>query len=245
MNTYKAVSLKTWLAAAFSLTLMACQTVTPDRPTGYQTGFLSPQVVLKPIPGHPETLRYIASDYRRERAKFTAIYIAPIEIWVAPDSPYQGLTADDAAALTTHFKQAFAKDIDNSIKIVDQPERQALTVRIALTNVELKHARFKLLQLTPVGAVVTGIKYVAGVSKVSVQHMVVQAEALEPENDKPLFAVVNYPLAQELSTQTTSVNHGENPAPDEPVRLDQLADLLATHAQRLQRTLLDLPADSP
>jgi hypothetical protein len=118
-------------------------------------------------------------------------------------------------------------DTERQYPLVEVPAPDSLVVRIALTGVRLEKARFRLLNLTPIGLAVLGVKAVSGVSSVSVDRVGVQVEGTLGENGKVLFAI-RKPAA------TSLVKAGQQSSS----RLDQIPDELAALAKKL-RTELD------
>src|SRR3546814_11361375 len=72
--------------------------------------FFTDAKLLHPVPGTPGLSRYVSPQFAAQRQRITGLYLVPIEVLPAPDSPYKGMTATDVAALTTAFRQEFLKD---------------------------------------------------------------------------------------------------------------------------------------
>jgi hypothetical protein len=196
---------------------MACNVAQAD-------GLIPANVPLTPIVQFPGTTGYIAPDYDARRAQLHSVYIAPIEIFLAPDSPYKGIEPEEMAQLTSAFANAVREDVLKSANVVDTPQADSMILQIALTDVRLKKRSLKLRDLTPVGAAINGAKRVAGISKISFTTMTVQAVGIVPDTDVALFAINNPPPPGD--------------AGQEPVRLDEVPALLDEKAARLRSAFI-------
>ncbi|MBV7484299.1 DUF3313 family protein [Bordetella sp. BOR01] len=180
---------------------------------------------LHPVPGTPGLSRYISPQFAKQRERITGIYLAPIEVWLAPDSPYKGLTATDVAALTVSFRQEFLKDPSRRYPVVDKPGPDTMVVRIALIDVMLTEPHTRLLGYLPVGLAVRAIRAAEGISPALVDRLGYQTEATFGVGGPTLFAV------QLKST------HPVTQAGDQKQKLDQLPGQIAQQAKRLRATL--------
>jgi hypothetical protein len=176
-------------------------------------------VQLTPIAQFPGTKSYMAPDYRAQRARLHSVYLAPIEVFLAPDSPYKGIDPEEMAQVTRTFAQILTQDVMKDMTVVDTPQPDSLILQIALTDVRLEKQGFRLRNLTPVGIAINGVKRVAGVSKISFKTMTVQAIGASGDNETLLFAIDNPPRPGDVQ---------------ESVRLDEIPKLLAAKAQTLK-----------
>jgi hypothetical protein len=204
------------VALMFALTLALTFTCSAAR----ADGLIPPDVRLVPVVQFPGTTGYIAPDYDTRRAALHSVYLAPIEIFLAPDSPYKGIEPTQMAALTSAFADILRDEVLNNANVVDTPQPDSMVVQIALTDVRLAKRSFRPRDITPVGIVINGVKRVAGISKVSLTTMTVQALGLSPDGETLLFAINNPPPPGD--------------AEPEPVRLDEVPALLGKKAKRLQ-----------
>ncbi|MFK4446321.1 hypothetical protein ABH944_006602 [Caballeronia udeis] len=201
------------LVCACAATSLACSIA--------NAGNLIPaSVPLTPVVQFPGTTGYIAPDYDARRAMLHSVYIPPIEIFLAPDSPYKGIEPEQMAELTTAFSNALRENVLKTANVVDTPQPDSMILHIALTDVRLTRRSLRLRDLTPIGAAIDGAKRVAGVSKVSLTTLTVQAIGVAPDSDIALFAINNPPPP--------------GSAEPEPVRLDQVPALLEKKAERLR-----------
>jgi uncharacterized protein DUF3313 len=176
-------------------------------------------VQLTPVAQFPGTKGYMAPDYRAQRAQLHSVYLAPIEVFLAPDSPYKGIDPDEMVQVTHTFVQILTQEVMKDMTVVDTPGPDSLILQIALTDVRLEKQGFRLRNLTPVGIAINGVKRVAGISKISFKTMTVQAIGAFGDNETLLFAIDNPPKPGEV---------------EDSVRLDEIPRVLATKAQNLK-----------
>jgi len=151
--------------------------------------FFTDAKLLHRVPGTPGLSRYVSPQFAEQRQRVTGIYLLPIEVWLAPDSPYKGLTATDVAALTTAFRQELLKDPSRRYPVVDRPGPDTMVVRVALTDIMLTKPRTRLLGYTPVGLMVRAVKAAEGISPALVDRLGYQTEATLGVGGPILFAV--------------------------------------------------------
>lgn len=197
----------------------------PD--SGGAAAFFSNSSAFKGQANGYGAFRYTSPTLKEDRKQIRSLFVAPVEVWLDPLSEYKGLSADDIAGLTKGFRKALLQDTDRQYPLVNVPAQDSLVVRVALTGVRLKKARFKLLSLTPVGLVVQGVKAVSGVSPVSIDRVGIQVEGTLGESGKVLFAI-RKPAA------TSLLKAGQRSS----TRLDEIPDELDALAKKL-RTELD------
>src|ERR1700761_507723 len=194
-------------------------------PLAFQCGavraeYLIPDSVqLTPVAQFPGTRGYMAPDYAAQRARLHSVYLVPIEVFLAADSPYKGIDPDEMAQVTHTFAQILTQEVMKDMTVVDTPRADSLILQIALTDVRLEKQGFRLRNLTPVGIAINGVKRVAGISKISFKTMTVQAIGASGDNETLLFAIDNPPRPGDAQ---------------ESVRLDEIPKVLATKAQNLR-----------
>jgi hypothetical protein len=176
-------------------------------------------VQLTPVAQFPGTKGYMAPDYSAQRARLHSVYLVPIEVFLAPDSPYKGIDPEEMAQVTRTFARILTQEVIKDMTVVDTPQPDSLILQIALTDVRLEKQGFRLRNLTPVGVAINGVKRVAGISKISFRTMTVQAIGASGDNETLLFAIDNPPRPGDVQ---------------ESVRLDEIPKVLATKAQNLR-----------
>ena len=156
--------------------------------------FLADYSKLQPrTAGQISDLAYIAPDGYARLARYASIALDQPEILVSPDSDYKGGKPEDLVQIAEHMRAALAQRLtDGGYKIVDQPGPGVLYVRLALTDLEMKKKKRRLLAYTPVGAVVKlGADAVRdAMDKVDLTGMTLQGELLDGETGDVLAALV-------------------------------------------------------
>ena len=97
------------------------------------------------------------------------------------------------AQIAEHMRSALATKLtEGGYKVVDQPGPSVILVRLALTDLEMKKKKRRLLAYTPIGAVVkAGADAVKeAMDKVDITGMTLQGELLDGETGEVLAALV-------------------------------------------------------
>src|SRR5262249_44510168 len=83
-------------------------------------------VQLTPVAQFPGTTGYMAPDYAAQRARLHSVYLAPIEVFLSPDSPYKGIDPDEMAQVTRTFAQILTQEVMKDMTVVDAPRPDSL-----------------------------------------------------------------------------------------------------------------------
>lgn len=193
---------------------------------------------LHPVPGFGNAQGWLATDFDQRRPTLHTLYLEPIEVQAAADSSYRDLAPDELAALDRQFHAALVAQVPPGLTLVAAPQPDSIRVRVTLQQSEMKKDGFHLLNLTPIGFLVSHAKTAVGVSKVSFVRMVVGVRAYDSHG--------NALLALEMKPQGIPADPGSalDPAaadpdrvPMSPVRLDQLPTYLAAKTSRFRQAL--------
>ena len=122
------------LMGGLLLGLTACSTTHQVRGTPEESGFLKDYSLMKPGKGDQAKLIYFAPDVNW--AKFTKIYIEPIELWHSedPDSKLGKLPKDDQQLLINYFHTALSNALSKDYTIVNEAGPDTLVVHGAITE---------------------------------------------------------------------------------------------------------------
>lgn len=98
------------------------------------SGFLGDYAQLKKGDGNEANYVYI--DQSAKWAKYTKIYIKPVELWKSndPDSSLGKLSKDDQQMLVNFFHTALANGLEKNFSIVDQAGPDVLVLHSAITD---------------------------------------------------------------------------------------------------------------
>jgi len=233
------ILLATGVPAAQAETQVSTQ---PDPRAASVTPAASPATLL-PVPGHPNVVGWRAANFPAQRAGLSAVYIAPIQIQMAPDSPYHDLAPDELARLNQQFRTTVAAQLPTGLTLVPAPQPDAMRIEITLAGAEMKKDGFNPLNYTPVGFLLSHAKAAAGVSKVAVRQMEVGVRAYDGTG-APLWALTIRPLGQPADPGSALDPADADPTrvPMTPVRLDQMPGYLAAKVAQFPTLIEALPS---
>ncbi len=141
---------------------------------------MSPAPEMKPMP-EMEGVWYWNKpglDFK----KYDKFVLEDIEIFLASDSKYKGINADQMKAITESMRAAMIAALEPDYHVVSQTGPGVLVARIAITNVYLDKPKHKFGQYTPIGLIASGIKKVAGIPKnFSLKNASVETEVFDFE----------------------------------------------------------------
>jgi hypothetical protein len=134
-----------------------------------------------------------AMVFRAEGAslgKYGKVAIAPVEIWLAPDSPYKGVSPDELKLIADQFRAQLRKALEPAYPVVESPGADVLGLRVAIANVKLTKKGRSLLNYTPVGFAVYTVKDAAG-ANVTLSDAAIEAELIDSSSGKRLGILVD------------------------------------------------------
>ena len=163
---------------------------------GEYSGFLEDYSGFKPMPEREGVLEYTSPDW--DPKTYDKFIIAPIEIWIHPDSEYKGVQPDKLKALSDGFHKILVEELGEAYPIVEEPGPGVVVLRIALTDVMIvKKKVLKWYSFTPIGAVATGAKKAAG-KNIRLQSAAFEGELLDSQTQKRLRAAVDTSAGEKL-----------------------------------------------
>jgi hypothetical protein len=115
--------------------LTACRTTKQVSETEKDfSGFLGDYSKLKKGEGNEANFIYV--DRSADWAKYTKIYIKPVELWKSEDkdSRFGKMSHDEQEELISLFHTAMANALENDFQLVDQPGPDTLVAHAALTE---------------------------------------------------------------------------------------------------------------
>jgi len=190
---------------------------------GNEGGFLRDYSKLQSAPDNPFEELYIAPDAMKRAAQYTAVMIDQPEIFVHPDSKYQGMKPDDMKAIADSLRAAVADELQGAYQVVEQPGANVLYVRLAIGDVMLQKKKRPILAYTPIGAIVHAGKNLAKdvTDKINLNDLKIEGEVLDSVSLEQLGAMTS-------SRGSLSVDTAK------PVSWDRLHELFATVGKRLR-----------
>ncbi|MEM8844295.1 MAG: DUF3313 domain-containing protein [Pseudomonadota bacterium] len=83
--------------------------------------------------------------------KYDAIVFSPIEVWLAPDSEYQGIDPNEMKLVTDTLLQKLQESLGQNYKIVEKAGPNVMNMRIAITGVSKEKPDYiQVINLLPV-----------------------------------------------------------------------------------------------
>ena len=176
------------LVAATTLTLLSGTTFAAS-------GFLSDYSKLTPAKSATGTADrvYIAPGAFERAAGYTAVMLDQPEILFSADSEYRGMKPEDVAALASVMRETAKERLEaGNYKVVEQPGKDVLFVRVALTDLYLKKKKRGVLAYTPIGAVakVGTDALKETLDKLDIIEMTFEAELADSTSRDVLAAIV-------------------------------------------------------
>lgn len=178
-------------AMALGLVLMLLLGPTAAVAQDDEGAFLSDYSGLKPAADNPFDEIYIAPGALERASKYTAIMVDQPELFIHPDSKYQGMKPDDMKLIADGLRGAITKELEGAYKIVDAPGLNVLYVRTAVGDLSLKKKKRSVFSYTPVGALVKAGKDMGKevTEKVDLKNMKIEGEVLDSQSNEQLAAM--------------------------------------------------------
>lgn len=179
------------IAPVLGACLMAAQAMAaPD----FDQSFLSDYSKLQPrTAGTISDLAYIAPEGHARLTNFDGVAVDQPEILISPTSDYKGGKPEDMALIAEHIRANLTQHLTaGGYKIAEEPGPRILLLRMALTDLEMKKKKRRLLAYTPIGAVVkAGADAMKdALDKVDITGMTLQGELLDGQTGEVLAALV-------------------------------------------------------
>ncbi len=170
------------------------------------SGFISGNLAFEADKDIPGAMIYKKPGF--DTPSYSKILIDPIEIWVAKDSKYKGLDADESKTIADTLRQILTRELEPEYPVVNEPGAGVLGIRIAITNVYMKKKKRGLLGYTPVGLVVTAAKDLAGM-RMELKRATIEAEFIDGESNERLAALI-HPLGAGKKDKLSWEKVGQN-----------------------------------
>jgi uncharacterized protein DUF3313 len=178
-------------AMALSLTLTLLLGSTAVVAQDDEGAFLSDYSGLKPAADNPFDEIYIAPGALERASTYTAIMVDQPELFVHPESKYQGMKPDDMKLIADGLRGAITKELEGAYKIVDAPGPNVLYVRTAVGDLWLQKKKRSILSYTPAGMIIKAGKDMTKdlVEKIDLKNMKIEGEVLDSQSNEQLAAM--------------------------------------------------------
>ena len=151
------------LAASIALALIFGLVVAPTATA--QSGFLKDYSIFDDLTEEEQrrldtryeflTMVYLTPESDEVMSKHKAILIDQPEVWIDPDSPYQGLKPEAAVALADFMRKKVVDELEGDFELATEPGPGVAVLEWAMTDVYLQKKPKKFYSFTPIGFVAT------------------------------------------------------------------------------------------
>lgn len=170
--------------------------------------FIEEQPVMTPIPDMPGGWAW--NKPGTNFASYDKVLLTYIEIFIAPDSEYKGIDADQMKILSDSMRAVMTEALEPDTPVVSKAGPGVIIMRIAITNVHLGKPQHRFGQYLPIGLAVSGLRQLAGKSRnLSLQDASIEAAMYDPQTGERLAVRIDTkPLrsldgeAEEMSWET-------------------------------------------
>ncbi len=183
--------LTTGLAACLLLLVAGCATTRQVR-EDQRSGFLGDYSMLRQ--GVGKEANYVYIDHRVEWAKYTRIWIKPIELWKSdnPEAALGKLSKEDQQLLVEEFYAAMYEALTNNFQVVNHGGPDVLVLHAALTDGRPSKPVVDVVTSVylPLKVVSFGKRLVTG-TDIGVGLALVEAEFLDGQTGKRVAAAMD------------------------------------------------------
>jgi hypothetical protein len=151
---------------------------------------------LKPVPGVEGS--YGWDNPKLQVASYDKLFLDDVQVFLAPDSPYKGIDSSQMAAITQTLRAAMIDALEPDYPVVGKPGQGVMRLSLAITGVEISKRKKRLLNYTPVGLVVGGLRRMADAfSNISLGAATVEADIVDIQTGERIAVrVATKPFAQ-------------------------------------------------
>jgi len=150
------------------------------------SGFLSDYSKLQPAKDREGVWNSI--DKTADFSGYTKIMFTPVEVYLIPNPDYKGLQPDVLKQMTDNFLDSFKRALTPAYQIVSEPGPDVLTVRAAITGVQLVSPSLSATDLIPLKALFNLGRAATGNAPV-VAEMSGEMEVLDADGNRVAAAV--------------------------------------------------------
>jgi hypothetical protein len=188
------VLLKCLLTLTLSIgVLSACNTTrqVEQNPKDF-SGFLGNYSMLQK--GSDDEANYVYIDKSAQWAKYTKVYIKPVELWKsdASDSTLNKMSPEDQQLLVNYFHTALADALKKDFQLVSQPGPDVLVLHAAITDGRGSKPVLNVVSsVLPVGLVISYAKQAITGTGSAVGVMDIEIEVTDGTSGQRLAAAVD------------------------------------------------------
>ena len=163
---------------------IGCASSRPKR-----TGFLSDYKGFREGPKGGADLVYIKQEV--DWKSYDKVMIDPVLIWFSSDADYRGINPQELQQLADYFREAITKNLEDAYSVVDEPGKDTLRLRVAVTNVIPTNPELDAVTShIPQTRLISQVKKMTTGSHLYVGGASLEAELLDSQTQERLIAAI-------------------------------------------------------
>jgi len=221
---YKATKI---ISLSLALILGACSSTSSsniDRSgDANYSGFLTDYTQLKTVDtdDDSELRRFISKELKAR--EYNKLMLDPISFYPAPQVT-ETVSQKALTEISSYFNNTLAKAVDTKLNLVDQPGKDTLRIKMAITGVKVVDKELEVYQYIPIAFVLNAAK--GGLSDMVVNFQI-EAEVVDSLTGELLGAAVKIGVGGTLKNDGTSLT------------LAELKPLIDNWTKTMTKTLVD------
>ena len=160
-----------------------------------ESGFIEAGVNFEKHPYRSNVFRYLKKDLNL--GDYDQIMIAPVEVWIHPDSPYKGVQANNIKAISDHLRRIMVSTLDKDYPVVRRAGKKTIAVRLAVTGVKLHKKKRNFISYMPIGMADAAIKEDM-LSSTTLSNAVIEADLIDSQTGERIAALIDRNMAADL-----------------------------------------------
>lgn len=181
--------------------LAACSSKVTEKSqySGFLNGYNDLQSVQTASGG--QTLRWISPDFHEDHYK--NIYLAPVVFYprAAPDSRVSAATLEQVRLYT---EQRLKTALGQRMTLANQPQRDGLMVKTAITAVSATNKDMQFYEVLPVTAVIAGAMAATG-QRSQNSELYLELEVIDVATNKPVVKVVRKGAGKRVANSSAPI----------------------------------------
>lgn len=175
-----------------------------------KSGFLEDYHLFKPNPYNENSWVRTSRGFKlNDLSNYQAIAVAPIEVWLKSNTPYQIKDENKQQRLTAYFEQQIKAKVGDKFQIVPPGTKKSLLVKIAITNIEERAPEMEALDILPFRIVMNAGEsayLLATDQKAIIGNASIEAELVDSDSGKGLVAIIVNNTSGEINVADNETN---------------------------------------
>jgi hypothetical protein len=160
------------------------------------SGFFEQSIDFEKHPDRRNTYRYIKKDL--DLGNYDKVAIAPVEIWIDPDSPYKGVQANGIKAMSDRLRQVMVAELQPDYPVVTRAGSRTVGLRLAVTGVKMKKKKRGFFSYMPIGVAAAAVQDDM-LNKTMLSDAIIEADLIDTQTGERIAALVDRNMAADLS----------------------------------------------